>query len=414
VTRKNKLIVSEEQTKRQEKHPRSSITIELLPHSEQAEAARRWQELEKRMNNTGLTNSWIWTQTWLEHYATVMQPMFAFGLYNNQIVGATLIVKDVYRRQSLPVLPITRLYIGTGEYTKYNRFLVIPEYQDSFALALIKTLQSKLRWSELRLDGFAPEDANALLRAGKQTGLLFHVNEDKSPAFDFQKSMDDGHQDVISALGRNTRYNLRRSLRLFDDKFGQQTVEWAQDEEHAKDILRELIKLNEKRWALHNQAGSFDKPYIVSYHMALIDKLKLWPQGSIIVFRVKAGETTLGCIFHFVENEHLMFSKSGITQFEDAKLKPGLVTHLACMEECKRRSLAEKQSGKSGIAQYDFLSGEGSRQYKDSLSNREGYLLSARAERGILLWLLGRMHVVKDMLKRPKKQIATKAEDETL
>lgn len=408
------MIASEEQTKHHEKYTRSPITIELLPYSKQDEAARRWQELEKRTNNTGLTNSWIWVKTWLEHHGTIVQPVFAFGWYNNQIIGATLVVKALYKRKSLPILLIARIHIGTGEYTKYNRMLVTPEYEDSFALALIKALQSKLRWSELHLDGFAPEDAEALLMAGKNAGLLFQVREDKSPAFDFQKAMDDGYQDIISALGKNTRYNIRRSLRLFSELYGQESVEWAENAEQAKDILKELIELNRKRWARLNQLGSFDQPYIISYYTALIDELKLWPQGSVIVFRVKAGETTLGCIFHYVENEHLMFTKSGIAQFEDAKLKPGLITHLACMEECKRRSLAEIQRGKPGLSKYDFLSGEGSGQYKDSLSNKEGYLLSATAERGVLLWLMGKARAARYMLKRTEKQIATEAEHEAL
>jgi CelD/BcsL family acetyltransferase involved in cellulose biosynthesis len=394
------LIGSKEQQKQAEKSTLSPITIELLPYFEQAEAARRWQELEQRVKNTDLTNSWVWTRIWLEHHHDSMQPVFAFGRRDNQVVGATLVVTDSYTRKSLPMLPIARVYIGTGEYTKYNRLLVAPEDQGSFALALIQAVQREFRWSELHFDGFAPEHGEALLRAGKDSDLLFRVQEDKSPAFDFQLAIDDGHQDIISALGKNTRYNLRRSSRLFNEKYGQQSREWAETPEQAKDILKELIELNKKRWARLNQAGSFDQPSIISYHLALIDELKLWPQGSVIVFRVKAGETTLGCIFHFVENEQLLFSKSGINQFEDAKLKPGLLTHLACMEECWRRSFAQKQLGKPGIARYDFLSGEGSGQYKDSLSNREGYLLSATAERGILLWLMGGARRVKNTLKK--------------
>ena len=85
---------------------------------------------------------------------------------------------------------------------------------------------------------------------------------------------------------------------------------------------------------------------------------------------------------------------------EDAKLKPGLVTHLLCMEECKKRSLAAQQQGKVGIFIYDFLTGEGSLQYKDSLSNREGSLDSAITERGLLLGLLRSAGNVKRMLKR--------------
>lgn len=396
-----KLVVREKQTNCDESTTDSPIVIDLLPYSEQAEAARRWQELEQRTGNTGLTNSWIWTQTWLEHHGHVVRPMFVFGRQGNQIIGATVVVAAVYRRNSLPIFPITRIHIGTGKYTKYNRILAAAGYLDRFSEALIKALQSRSRWSELHLDGFATEDADALLRAGKRAGLVFQVDaDDKAPAFDFRKAAADGYQDVISALGKNTRYNLRRSMRLFSDAYGEQTLEWAETTEQARDILKELIELNRKRWNSLQQSGSFDKPYIEAYHVHLIDALKLWPQGSVILCRVKAGETTLGCVFHYVEQGHLMFSKSGMNQFEDAKLKPGLVTHLLCLEECKRRSLVEEQRGNLGILKYDYLTGEGSRQYKDSLSNVEGHLISATAERGLLMWVMEKARIAKSMLKK--------------
>ncbi len=396
-----KLVAEEKQAGRDESSTYDApVLVELLPYSEQEEAARRWQELEQRTNNMGLTNSWVWTKTWLEYHGDIVQPVFAFGRSGGQIIGASLVVTAIYKRKSMPILPIKRIHIGTGKYAKYNRLLVAPGYADSFALALIKTVQRKLRWSELHIDGFVPEDADTLLQAGKKAGLLFQVEDNKAPAFDFQKATADGHQDVISALGKNTRYNLRRSMRLFQDLHGKQTLEWAETPEQAKAILQELIELNQKRWTGLQRSGAFDKPHLRAYYVGLIDALKLWPQGSVIVCRVKAGATTLGCVFHYVENGHLMFTKSGVNQFDDAKLKPGLVTHLVCMEECKQRSLTEEQRGNRGIVKYDFLTGEGSTQYKDSLSNVEGSLISATVERGLLMWLMEKARIAKSMLKK--------------
>jgi len=396
----SKMASSVAQTRRGEKSIHAPIVIELLPYSELAEAGRRWQELEQRTGNTGLTNSWTWTETWLEHHGTIVQPMFAFGRQDNQIIGAVLVVTAHYKRKSMRKLPftITRVHLGTGKYVEYNRLLVVPELRDSFASALIKVVQHKFRWSELHFDGFVPEDADALLQAGKRAGLLFEVKTKRTPIFDFQKATRDGYQDVISALGKNTRYNLRRSMRLFEDTYGPLTIEWAETAEHAKDILKELIVLHQARWTQRRRSGSFDKPHLRAYYMDLIDTFKFWPQGSVIVCRVKAGETTLGCVFHYVENGHLMFTKSGVPQFEDAKLKPGFVTHLLCMEECKKRSLAEEQHGKPGLLKYDFLAGDEA--YKDSLTNSEGNLVSATAERGPLLWLVEMAGLIKNKLKK--------------
>ncbi|HZR44435.1 MAG TPA: GNAT family N-acetyltransferase [Ktedonobacteraceae bacterium] len=371
------------------------VVVELLPYSEQAEAARRWQELERLTNNTGLTNSWTWIKTWLEHHAGIVQATFAFGQRGKQTIGAALIVQANYKRKGLS---IDRVHLGTGKYVEYNRLLVVPQYLDSFAMELVRTVQNKFRWSELHLDGFVPEHGDALLLAGRSAGLSFEVDVKASPAFDFRKATDDGYEDVISALGKNTRYQIRRSLRLFEQQFGQIALEWAETPEQAKDILKELIELHQKRWTQMNQSGAFDKPHLRSYYVGLIDALKLWPQGSAIVCRVKAGETTLGCIFNYVENGHIMFTKGGMAQFEDNKLKPGFVTHLICMEECRKRSLSEEQNGRQGLWNYDFLAGD--EPYKDNISNTAGNLIWATAERGVPLWLMGKARAVKNLIKR--------------
>jgi CelD/BcsL family acetyltransferase involved in cellulose biosynthesis len=200
-------------------------------------------------------------------------------------------------------------------------------------------------------------------------------------------------------LGNHTRYNIRRSLRLFDRNFGQRSIEWAKTPEQAKGILRELIHLHQKRWESVGNPGALKSDRVRRYHEDLIDTLSLWPQGSLIVFRLKQGETTIGCLFNLVDGDGRVMAKiSGLPQFEDSKLKPGLVTHAICMEECRRRGLfleGEKSSRQGGLAEeacrnrrllsYDFLAGEAL--YKEQLSNMESSLTWATVRRGPCMWL---------------------------
>lgn len=358
--------------------------IELLPFSKLTEAASKWQDLEHNIRNTGLTNSWLWIKTWLDNYGDIVQPTFAFGMQDNQPIGAALITEATHYIRGIP---IPSVHLGTaGEpeeeamRVEYNRLLVSSKNLNAFAVALIHTLLQRFHWSGLNLDGFVPEHTNALIQAGTEAGLHFRVYEKKSPTFDFQKAIKDGYQDVISALGNDTRYGVRRSLRLFDSLFGPCSIEWAETTVQAKDILRELIDLHQKRWEHVGMPGAFQSDRVRRYHEDLIDSLALWPQGSLIVFRVKQGETTIGCLFHFVDEcGHVMFYKIGLPLFEDNKLKPGLITHAICMQECSKRLLL----------QYDFLAGEGL--YKMQLSNTQNYLTWATAQRGPRMWLIDKV-----------------------
>src|SRR5258708_3487652 len=376
-----------------ERQNNQAAVIELLPSSEQIEAASKWQDLELTIGNAGLTNSWPWIKTWLDNYGETVLPTFAFGKQGNQTIGAALITKATYRMRGIPIPGVTAVHLGTaGEPGKettcveYNRLLVAPENLDAFAAGLICTLQQQFLWSGVHFNGFVPENAVALIRAGANGGLHFRVDERKSPAFDFQKAAGEGFQDVISALGKNTRANIRRSLRLFDSHFGQRSIEWAEAPEQARDILRELIHLHEKRWKRVGKSGAFQTDRVRRYHEDLLDALSLWPQGSLIVFRLKQGETTIGCLFNFVEDGRVIFYKSGLPLFEDNRLKPGLVTHALCIEECKRRGLSEEESRERRLLKYDFLAGE--ELYKKQLSNTGSVSTWATAQRGPQMWLI--------------------------
>src|ERR1700730_16363439 len=141
-----------------------AAVIELLAASEQMEAAGKWQDLEQSIRNTGLTNSWLWIKTWLDNYGEIVQPTFALGKLDNQHIGAALITQATHRVRGIPI-PSVALGTAIASYVEYNRLLVTPENLDAFAMGLIPTLQQQYRWSELRLDGFVPEHADALIRA---------------------------------------------------------------------------------------------------------------------------------------------------------------------------------------------------------------------------------------------------------
>lgn len=364
-----------------ERSTRQAAVINLLPSSARIEAARRWQDLERQIGNTGLTNSWPWIKTWLNHYDDTVESTFAFGTQEGQPIGAALVTQSIH---SIRGIPIPVVHLGTaGEpeqasiYVEYNRLLVAPQHLDAFALGLILTLQQQFRWSELRLAGFVPQHADALMRAGAAAGLSFKGEQRTFPAFALQQAAEGGDSDLLSTLGKNTRYHIRRSVRSFERTFGPQRIEWAETPGQAKAILHELIQLHQQRWQRVGSAGAFQSERVRHYHEGLIEELALWPQGSVIVMRVSYGETTIGCLFHFVdEGGHVLFYKSGFALFEDKKLTPGLVTHALCMVECQHR----------GLITYDFLEGEG--RYKAELANTEESLTWATAQRGLRSWLI--------------------------
>ncbi|MBJ7600956.1 GNAT family N-acetyltransferase [Candidatus Nephthysia bennettiae] len=375
-----------------------ALRLELV--TDRTEAGERWRELESRLGNVGLTNGWPWISTWLNNYDDVVDITFAFGVANGTDIGGALITEAVYWLRGIPVRAV---HIGTaGEPTRerttveYNRLLVGAEHLDLFAGELVLLLKRRFRWSALRLNGFVPPHAEALMRACGRAGLRFRVEEKTCPVFDFDLASARGHAGVFAELGKNTRHSIRRSQRLFLDRFGPLRLEWAETTEQAELILSELITLHQDRWRRRGEAGAFPTERVKRYHQQLITALSLWPLGSLIVTRLAYGDTTVGCLYNFVENGRVMFYKGGIAQFGDNRLKPGLVTHALCMAECQRRSLVvethprsrepDAGDGERRLVRYDFLAGES--RYKEQLSNSES----------VLIWVLGRRGAQMKML----------------
>ncbi len=348
----------------------TGTVIELVPSSAQSLAASRWQVLEQQIGEDCITNSWAWIRAWVGCFGDAIPHTYAFGIKEGRTVGAALITQA-----SLEIGPlaIPSVFLGTGgesrrdlTYVQYNRLLVAPENRDCFAESLMRRLVG-LHWSVMRLNGFVPADADALVRAGVKAGLQFRVEKAPSPTFDFRKVAAGG--DVLSTLSRATRSKMRRSMRFLGEKLGPVSLEWAETREQACDILEELIELHTLQWNGKGEPGALHTERVQNYHRSMIEAL--FPQ-HLIAFRVRQGQTTIGCSLNLVENGRITNHRSGVRFFpDDNRLKPGYVTDLLFMEEARKR----------GYAEYDLLVGH--EYYKRLITNSENALVWATAGRGV-------------------------------
>lgn len=142
-------------------------------------------------------------------------------------------------------------------------------------------------------------------------------------------------------------------------------TEWAETVEHAYEIFDELIVLHQNRWRRAGRQGAFSSHQFSAFHRSLIPKLL--PEKRVILFRVRHGAQTVGAVYCLVDQDSVLFYQSGFAQFEDNKIRPGLITHILCMEACLSR----------GFRTYNFLAGD--QRYKRELSTSHEILVNARA-----------------------------------
>ena len=337
--------------------------MRLLPAAEIEPARQAWAELERSPHDGGLICGWDWTHTWLRAYGDVVPYRFAVAERGDAVVGAALLTGS--RATGAKGFGIRRLHVGTagepegeGVFVEYNGVLTAAGERQAFAEALVAAIEDEPGWDELRVDGFSAEQARALASVAPALELGFAA----SPYTDLD-AIRAGGGDVLAALEKGPRGRIRRGMR----GFGELECEWAETESQAGEIFEELVALHQAQWQAAGEGGAFGVVRVLGFHRELI--AALIPGARVMLFRVRAGARTVGCLYGLVDGGRLLFYQSGIGAFEDAKLKPGLVTHALCMQACLER----------GLSAYDFLAGDA--RYKRELATGEEQLAWGRLSR---------------------------------
>jgi CelD/BcsL family acetyltransferase involved in cellulose biosynthesis len=167
-------------------------------------------------------------------------------------------------------------------------------------------------------------------------------------------------QAFIERLSRNTRHQLRRSNRAYEEH-GPLTLERAPTVEVALSYLNKLMLLHDITWNARGKPGAFATGPVRRFHHRLITRGV--PTGEVDLLRVTAGRVLVGYLMNFNYKGVVSAYQSGFNYgVVGQHLKPGLTTHYLAIEAYRR----------AGASVYDFLAGPD--RYKLSLANAERWL----------------------------------------
>ena len=162
------------------------------------------------------------------------------------------------------------------------------------------------------------------------------------------------NNSLLPILSRNTRYQLRRSERMYAAA-GPLRIIRARTVEEAQLFLTELAKLHQRYWTGRGRKGVFANPFFERFHRTLI--YRAFQTGATDLLKITAGEETIGYLYNFTYRGHVSAYQSGF-DYDVSKphLKPGLTSH----------HLAIEMYLQEGARCYDFLAGAD--RYKLSLA----------------------------------------------
>lgn len=317
-----------------------------------------WTRLMEEEGRTSAFLSPEWIECWLEQYGKRMKTRAVAAKEEcGRTVGFALLSTG---RGNVGPLSVSQTYLNAsgvpGIGCDHNDILAAPHYRRSVLRALIEEART-LRADELALEGVDPglvEDFEGALGRPYWRGY-----GSESPFVDLD-AIRASDQPYLSVLSSNARSQIRRSVRAFEEQFGQSSIQVAADHSTKTAWLEELIELHEATWNERGEAGAFSASR--PFHSSLLERTtghRTPEQLRVDLLRVRFGETTLGVLYNLVLRGHVQFYQSGLLYPEDRRLQPGLVTH----------ALAIDHYIAAGENKYDFLGGEPAPvRYKRSLS----------------------------------------------
>jgi CelD/BcsL family acetyltransferase involved in cellulose biosynthesis len=184
-------------------------------------------------------------------------------------------------------------------------------------------------------------------RAAAAAGHLLRRDAHPDPALDL-RALPGPYLDALSA---NARGQIRRAMRLCGPGL---RLTRAEDAATAQRWFGDMVALHQCAWRARGKRGAFPGPAIIGFHEGLLAAAV--PLGQADLLRIASGDATIGYLYNFRHGGRVYCYQSGFPAFDDARMKPGLVSHALAVEHYRAMD----------VAVYDFLAGAA--RYKSTLA----------------------------------------------
>jgi CelD/BcsL family acetyltransferase involved in cellulose biosynthesis len=304
--------------------------------------ALEWRALE---GETSFFLTWDWIGLWLEMLPQALRPMLLRATRGGATAGLACLIPRTARRR---LLAHRGLYLhATGDPTldcltvEHNGWLCAAADRPALTAALGAWFADLPAGAdELYLPGIeAPVAAAALSLASLSDALV------PKPAFavDLDKVRAAGG-DLGSLISRNARQQMRRALRLFDERGGAR-LEAAHGTAEALDFFAALKALHIASWERRDRRHAFAEPFFERFHRALIERS--FDGGSVELLRIAVGDDPIGYLYNFRTGGRVYTYQSGFVA-GDGRARPGAVSHWLAIHAAAAR----------GERIYDFMAGD--------------------------------------------------------
>lgn len=342
----------------------NDINFQIEPLETYASLAEDWMALEAKACNQVFL-SWNWMSNWLGAYQPNCRVLKA--VVSGDLVGIALLTEREHRRHLWLRSYCLRLH-QTGDsaqdqiWIEYNGILVAKGYEQAVNERWFSYLvDTQPQCDEFVFSGLPCSQIDELNRDAK----FFSQELWTAPCYGIDlQALRISQKNYLESLSRNSRYQIKRSLKLLDPHNKAQ-IERACNSAQAKEYFHRAGLLHLKRWGSGPAESGFANPAFVMFHERLIESGGV-EDGWIDVLKICFDDGLEAYFYNLIYKERVYFYLGAAMLAASPKMKVGLSGHAMCVQYYLDR----------GLNYYDFMSG--SERYKASLGSAAESLKSIR------------------------------------
>jgi len=302
-----------------------------------------------------------WVQTLLNiHRDKMKNGIFLVAEDNGSPIGITFFGKKLtYRNGFVLSKTLNMNTSGWGDidllWIEHNDICSHGSYQEIVARKIVQALEELPFWDEVYFPGIS--DTSALSKVLKEiygvSGNLLIEKRHPDYVIDLEKIRNNGN-DYLAMLGNSTRYNVKKSIKKFED-IGTVSVSEAKSEQESLIWMRNMKQYSINRMKKLKKVSSFENNNFTSFHEEYFKRS--FPSGRVLMQKFSVGDTVIGYHYHILSNRRLYFYQCGYDYDHLENVSPGIFCHYQNILWAASR----------GFLIYDFMPGEA--MYKKDLSN---------------------------------------------
>jgi CelD/BcsL family acetyltransferase involved in cellulose biosynthesis len=314
-----------------------SFIIEPLPPLELL--GSMWKRLDAAGPHSFFL-TWTWVGTWLRCLPSPPRTMLLRVTRAGETVGLSVVTLKRGTRSGIAINQAWLNSTGDPAYDcitiEHNGFASSDVQPDN----LWGALQDWFAGGVPTLDEFILDGVDAEQTLGEQGPPTIEHSEYgyRAPLANFTTL-----EAWMSSLSRNSRQQLRRSMRAYERK-GPLSIEFARDTQTALTFFAQMRALHIRSWTRRENRHAFSNPFFETFHRALVRSGVA--NGTVDLLRVSAGDQAIGYLYNFRHNGTVSSYQSGFDDV-DRQFRPGYVCH----------ALAIAHYAAAGMSSYDFLGG---------------------------------------------------------